>query len=286
MLKFLILLSVALLLQGCNTTAPLHTNRSSSKTLLNSTSQKLQRNYKLDYANLVIKYDLMELRKDNCLYAKDYGLIINDAEYNKAFLQKLKTSSSQNINAQAMKKANQIKTVLLKLNNKYKFLSQNELNTLKQSKKGIEHDTNELAKLDQLTSTIPIMSPEYNIKVTSKYGMRKHSRKKKAKFHCGLDIQGNKNAPIYAAADGVVTIVGREKAYGNLIAIKHSNHFTTKYAHLRKIYIKAGEVVSKGQMIGVQGNSGNSTGEHLHFEIWLRNNHVNPFDFLSHACNC
>ena len=92
-------------------------------------------------------------------------------------------------------------------------------------------------KLDTLTSNIPIMPPEYTVQITSKYGIRIHPRKKKSKFHCGLDIQGKKNSPIYAAADGVVNTVGRKQAYGNLIEIKHSNKFITKYAHLKKIYI-------------------------------------------------
>ena len=280
MFKFLILLLTALLLQGCNTTSSVRT-----KTLLHSTSKKLQKNYKIEYANLVIMYDLAELRRNNCIYAKDYSLIINDTNYNKAFLEKFKVSSCTNLNTQAMKKVTQLKALLLKLNNKYKFFSQNEQKYLKRSKKNVVY-IHELEKLDTLTSTIPIMPPEYGVKITSKYGMRKHPRKKQPKFHCGLDIQGSKNAPIYAAADGVVSAVGRKKAYGNLIEIKHSNKFVTKYAHLKKIYIKAGETVSKGQIIGVQGNSGNSTGEHLHFEIWLNNKHLNPVDFLAHACNC
>lgn len=276
---------MALLLQGCNTTSSERARKSSGQTLLHSTSQKLQRKYKVEYANLVIRYNLMELRKNNCIYAKDYNLIINDNNYNKIFLQKFKVSSSKKIHAQTMKKVNQLKALLLKLNNKYKFLSQNEQKYLKRSKKNVVY-IHELVKLDTLTSSIPIMSPEYDVNITSKYGIRKHPRKKKSKFHCGLDIQGSKNAPIYAAADGVVSTVGRRQAYGNLIEIKHSNKFVTKYAHLKKIYIKAGDTVSKGQIIGVQGNSGNSTGEHLHFEIWLNNKHVNPLDFLAHACNC
>lgn len=280
MFKFLILLLTALLLQGCNTTSS-----GRAKTLLHSTSKKLQKNYKIEYASLVIMYDLAELRKNNCIYAKDYNLIINDTNYNKIFLKKFKVSSCKNFNTQAMRKANQLKALLLKLNNKYKFLSQNEQKYLKQSKQNVVY-IHELVKLDTLTSNIPIMPPEYGVKITSKYGMRKHPRKKKPKFHCGLDIQGSKNAPIYAAADGVVSAVGRKQAYGNLIEIKHLNKFVTKYAHLKKIYIEAGETVSKGQIIGVQGNSGNSTGEHLHFEIWLNNKHLNPLDFLAHACNC
>ena len=282
MLKFIILLFITLSLQGCNTTAPNRAN----KTFLDSTAHKLQRNYKIEYASLVIKYDLIGLKKNSCIYAKDYGAIINDQEYNKVYLQKFKVSSSKNINAQAIKKTKQIKELLITLNKKYKFLTSNEQKYLKKIKQDSTNSIHELAKLDKLTSTIPIMLPEYKVHVTSKYGMRKHPRKKKSKFHCGLDIQGVKNAPIYAAADGHVTVVGRKKAFGNLIEIKHSEIFATKYAHLKTIYLKVGDRVTKGQVIGLQGCSGNSTGDHLHFEIWLNNKHVNPFDFLSHACNC
>ncbi|MDR0774623.1 MAG: M23 family metallopeptidase [Rickettsia sp.] len=280
MLKLCILLLTILLLQGCSSS-------STNKTLLTVTAQQLQKDHKLNHGTLIIQYNLAALSKNNCIYAKDFGLIINDSQYNKFFLQKFKASCAENINNQAMVRSTEIKDLLLKLNCKYKFLSQEELRLVqKASNKNSSHNINELAQLDKLTTTIPIMLPQYNVKITSHYGVRKHPRKKQKKFHCGTDLKASSSSPIYASADGIITAIRRERAYGSLIEIKHSNKFITKYAHLRKIHVKAGDMVIKGQMIGLQGNSGNSTGEHLHFEIWLNNKHVNPFDFVSHACNC
>ncbi|MCC8372448.1 MAG: M23 family metallopeptidase [Rickettsia endosymbiont of Pseudomimeciton antennatum] len=280
MLRFYVLFIIILFLQGCSTS---HTN----KTFLNATAQQLQKDHKLNHGTLIIQYNLAALSKNNCIYAKNFGLIINNEKYNKAFLQKFKSIGAKNINSQAMIKSTKIKDLLLKLNYKYKFLSQAELQLVqKTSNKNSSDNIKELGQLDKLTANIPIMLPQYNVKVTSHYGIRKHPRKKQKKFHCGTDLKGHKNSSIYASADGIITTVRRKSAYGNLIEIKHSDKFITKYAHLKKIHVKEGDMVIKGQIIGVQGNSGNSTGEHLHFEIWLNNKHVNPFDFISHACNC
>ncbi|MDR0296789.1 MAG: M23 family metallopeptidase [Rickettsia sp.] len=285
MLKSFILLLTILFLQGCSTS-------SINKTFLNATAQQLQKDHKLNHGTLIIQYNLAALSKNNCIYAKDFGLVINNEKYNKAFLQKFKAIGAKNINSQvinsqAMIKSTKIKDLLQKLNCKYKFLSKEELQLVqKASNKNSSYNIKELEQLDKLTTTIPIMLPQYNVKVTSNYAMRKHPRKKQKKFHCGTDLKGHKNSPIYASADGIITTVKRKSAYGNLIEIKHSDKFITKYAHLKKIHVKEGDIVTKGQIIGVQGNSGNSTGEHLHFEIWLNNKHVNPFDFISHACNC
>ncbi|MCC8398619.1 MAG: M23 family metallopeptidase [Rickettsia endosymbiont of Labidopullus appendiculatus] len=284
MLRFYVLFIIILFLQGCSTS---HTN----KTFLNATAQQLQKNHKLNHGTLIIQYNLAALSKNNCIYAKNFGLVINNEKYNNAFLQKFKTIGAKNINSQvinsqAIIKSTKIKDLLLKLNYKYKFLSQAELQLVqKASNKNSSDNIKELGQLDKLTATIPIMLPQYNVKVTSHYGIRKRPRKKQ-KFHCGTDLKGHKNSSIYASADVIITTVRRKSAYGNLIEIKHSDKFITKYAHLKKIHVKEGDMVIKGQIIGVQGNSGNSTGEHLHFEIWLNNKHVNPFDFISHACNC
>ncbi len=280
MLKSYILLLTILFLQGCSTS-------STNKTLLNFTAQQLQKDHKLNHGTLIIQYNLAALSKNNCIYAKNFGLVINNEKYNKAFLQKFKASGTKNINSQAMIKSTKIKDLLLKLNCKYKFLSKKELQLVqKDTNKNSSYNINELGQLDKLTNTIPIMLPQYNVKITSHYGIRKHPRKKQKKFHCGTDLKGYQDSSIYASADGIIITVKRKSAYGNLIEIKHSDKFITKYAHLKKIHVKEGDMVTKGQIIGVQGNSGNSTGEHLHFEIWLNNKHANPFDFISHACNC
>jgi len=273
------ILSLTLLVQGCNS-API------PKTLFYTTTKQLQTNYKLDHADLIVRYNLVTSNKSNRIFAQDFGLIINNEDYNKIFLQKFQPNNSHNISHLSMIKVKQIKNLLLKLNNKHKFLPKDTIYFVnKPSTKESNEYINDLVKLDKLASTIPIMSPQYGTKVTSHYGMRKNPHNRKKKFHFGTDLQGSKATPIYAAASGLIIFMGTKKAYGNLVEIKHSNKFSTKYAHLKKIYVKEGDIVIQGQIIGLQGNSGNSTNEHLHFEILLNNKPINPWDFLAHACN-
>lgn len=92
MLKFYVLFIIILFLQGCSTS---HIN----KTFLNATAQQLQKDHKLNHGTLIIQYNLAALSKNNCIYAKNFGLIINNAKYNKAFLQKFKTIGAKNINS-------------------------------------------------------------------------------------------------------------------------------------------------------------------------------------------
>lgn len=268
------LILISILLQGCG----------GNRTYLKSTAEQLQKDYKLNHGATIVSYDLAKLNKDSCIFAKDFGRIINNANYNKSFLRKFKRYSTNNIHKQSAIKLSKTKNLLLDLNNKYQFLTSEQLYNLK--KPYTSNTLNDLAKLDKLISSIPIMLPECNVTITSPYGMRKHPRKKCQKFHCGADLTSHKAAPVYAAAEGKIIYVGNKSHYGNLVEIKHSNKFLTKYAHLRKIYVTTGEHVIRGQLIGLQGNTGNATREHLHFEILLNNRPINPIDFISHACNC
>lgn len=92
---------------------------------------------------------------------------------------------------------------------------------------------------------------------------------------------GTLNAAVYAADGGTVEYSGWSGGYGNLIRIRHSNGYVTYYAHLNARYVSAGDKVSKGQMIGRAGSTGNSTGPHLHFEIRYNGTPVNPLNYIS-----
>ncbi|WP_410770150.1 peptidoglycan DD-metalloendopeptidase family protein [Fontibacillus sp. BL9] len=109
--------------------------------------------------------------------------------------------------------------------------------------------------------------------MTSSYG------KRWGKTHKGVDLVSS-NRSILAADDGVVTFVGTKSGYGNCIIIDHKNGYETLYGHLSKISVKKGEVVEKGSKIGVMGNTGRSTGTHLHFEIHKNGNIQNPLKYL------
>jgi len=99
--------------------------------------------------------------------------------------------------------------------------------------------------------------------------------------HKGIDISAPSGTPVVAAADGVVTFAGRESEYGRLVCIDHGHGFLTMYGHLKELNVQAGDKVGKGQVIGTVGLSGNSTGPHLHYEVRIHGNPVNPSRYLN-----
>lgn len=111
-------------------------------------------------------------------------------------------------------------------------------------------------------------------KVTSYFG-RRHSR-----WHEGVDIMAPKGAPIRAAAHGEVVSAGWQKGYGMTVVVRHRS-FKTLYAHCRRVYVKKGDEVGRGETIAAVGNTGNARGYHLHFEVRsLRWSALNPLDYL------
>lgn len=103
------------------------------------------------------------------------------------------------------------------------------------------------------------------------------------RMHEGTDFAAGHGTPIHATADGVVIHAGRLSGYGNLIKIKHDFGIETRYAHLSGIHVKVGQRVSRGDHIGDMGNTGRSTGTHLHYEVRVDGNAVNPMKFIKAA---
>ena len=103
------------------------------------------------------------------------------------------------------------------------------------------------------------------------------------RMHEGHDWAGSTGTPIHSTADGVVVYAGRMSGYGNLIKIKHEFGYETRYAHLSKIRVKKGQRVSRGERIGDMGNTGRSTGTHLHYEVRVGGKAVNPMKYIKAA---
>ena len=119
------------------------------------------------------------------------------------------------------------------------------------------------------------------IAVTSAFGSRTHPIFGSEKMHNGADLKAYYEK-VYSIMDGVITASGWDsKGGGNYIKIKHSNSFVTSYLHLSEIYYKVGEFVKAGFIIAKSGNSGNSTGPHLHFSVSENGNYINPIHFLN-----
>ncbi len=105
------------------------------------------------------------------------------------------------------------------------------------------------------------------------------------RLHAGVDLAGSYGSPVYATADGVVTHAGPESGYGNLIEIRHAFGLSTRYGHLSKVRVTEGQRVSRGDRIGDMGNTGHSTGTHLHYEVRVGANPVNPMTFIKAGTN-
>lgn len=129
---------------------------------------------------------------------------------------------------------------------------------------------------DKLPLAMPVQSA---YRYTSGFGPRG------GRTHQGVDLAGPVGTPVLAPGDGVVVFAGRQNGYGNLIKIEHALGTETRYAHLSKIRVKVGQKVSRGSLIGDMGNTGRSTGPHLHYEVRVNGKAVNPMSFIKAAQN-
>jgi murein DD-endopeptidase MepM/ murein hydrolase activator NlpD len=133
---------------------------------------------------------------------------------------------------------------------------------------------------EQLYLNTPSIYPAYG-RISDPYGWRTHPITGKRSFHYGLDFGNKTGSPIYATADGVVQKVSKHKYLGKYLLLSHNFGYQTKYGHLNKILVKEGESVKRGQIIAEMGNSGRSTGSHLHYEVLRYSKHRNPYDYLN-----
>lgn len=121
-----------------------------------------------------------------------------------------------------------------------------------------------------------LRTPVDGARLTSGFGKRRHPILGYTKMHRGVDFAAPTGTPIYAAGDGTVEVAGRNGGYGNYIRIRHNGTYKTAYAHLSRIKVKNGSHVRQGQIIGLVGSTGRSTGPHLHYEVLQNNKQTNP----------
>jgi len=132
-----------------------------------------------------------------------------------------------------------------------------------------------------LLNSIPNGLPIKAIRVSDGFGMRYHPIRKIRTMHKGIDYKVVTGTAVYAPADGVVTAVERRNGSGKFIKISHNFGFESSYSHLNKYMVKVGEYVHKGQKIAESGNTGKSTGPHLHYEILYLSKAIDPADFTA-----
>ena len=117
--------------------------------------------------------------------------------------------------------------------------------------------------------------------LTSSYGNRRDPITNGADFHPGLDISADYGQPVLATGDATVASAGPNGAYGNMVMLDHGFGIVTKYGHLSRFNVRAGERVPRGHVIGYVGSTGRSTGAHLHYEIWMNGRLTNPMTLLA-----
>ena len=181
------------------------------------------------------------------------------------------------------------------------FLKKKELNEVSDSLSeietliGLSHGSADASLKERVNATklsseqmatllqfIPSGSPLEYKGVTSKYGYRIHPTLNRKEFHRGLDMRAKMKTPVYAAADGLIEYGGYHKksGFGRLVIIEHNYGFKSYYGHLNKVVVKYGTFVKKGTLIAYSGNSGMSSGPHLHYELRFLHRTVNPFWFV------
>jgi len=146
-------------------------------------------------------------------------------------------------------------------------------------KKSFESLFNNLEDQRNLLAATPAIRPTDGW-ISSTFGYRTSPFTGLREFHNGLDIATRKGTPILAAADGVVTFAGTKGLMGKLIVIDHGHGMVTRYAHIYKMLKKRGDAVKKGDTIALVGNTGRSTGSHLHYEVHLDGIPVNPAKYI------
>lgn len=168
-----------------------------------------------------------------------------------------------------------------------KFKDDYELNQKlekeRENKKADINNLNEVskAKKTKVLSMIPSSYPvKPDTRITSQFGGRVHPIAGVQKDHKGIDFGTGMNADIFSTADGIVSFAGQQNGYGNVVIIDHSFGIQSFYAHLDSYSVKTREFVKKGQIVAKSGNTGNSTGPHLHYEIRFYGTQLDPMNFI------
>ena len=244
-------------------------NYNSSKQIyLQIENQKLRKNLSILENRLdTIEKNFSEVREyDNMIYSQILGYNIDTTSINQFininFLNEKYTIISSNLDAKTMHVSKMVASQLKKLKNEYAVAQTN--------KKSINY--------------YPTISPIKTIdieKIASGFGWRKHPVYKIPLFHDGIDIVAKKGTYIYSSASGIAKKVKYSRfKYGNHILINHENGFETLYAHLSQILVREGQFINKGQLIATVGNTGLSTGPHLHYEVHFNGRKKNPLNYL------
>jgi murein DD-endopeptidase MepM/ murein hydrolase activator NlpD len=156
-----------------------------------------------------------------------------------------------------------------------------DFKTLFLSWKKMDQAPVQAGQVEPAAIAIPSAEPVQGTSLTSGYGVRSDPFRGRAAMHAGIDLAGPLGTPIYATADGKVERAEwNNGGYGNLVELNHGHGIQTRYGHLTRYVVTAGQDVKRGQLIAYMGSTGRSTGSHLHYEVRIDGQAVNPIPFL------
>jgi murein DD-endopeptidase MepM/ murein hydrolase activator NlpD len=145
----------------------------------------------------------------------------------------------------------------------------------------VRHSATEHEQLIKQFEGLPVLLPvSGDAEITSGFGARVDPFLKQLAFHAGVDLRGDNGDPVRATAAGIVVFAGKHPAYGLMVEIDHGNGHATRYAHLSAILVKEGAVLKAGTVLGKIGSTGRSTGPHLHYEVRLNGDPIDPRRYL------
>lgn len=174
-----------------------------------------------------------------------------------------------------------IKEMLLRSLDKEKYIQPSKIESSEEQQNmqvPSEVDSKKKSNLETINDAKSVLPADG--KITSKFGLRRHPIQGDMRFHYGVDISAPKGTEIYPIKDGVVIFSGEKPGYGNIIIIDHGDGLVSKYAHNEVNIAKEGEEVKTNNVIAKVGNTGSSTGPHLHFELLYNGININPLEFL------
>ena len=135
-------------------------------------------------------------------------------------------------------------------------------------------------RLDRALTVLPLAPPLAKYVMSSGFGIRRDPINHRRAMHTGIDLRAPLRSPVLATAPGKVVFAGRKQGYGRMVEIDHGNGLSTRYGHLSEINVKVGDGIKIGQVIGLVGSTGRSTGPHLHYETRIDVEAVDPQKFL------
>jgi len=157
-----------------------------------------------------------------------------------------------------------------------------DMENLKQQIKETAETVGEIKDYLRVQRDIYVSTPKglpVNGSISSYFGKRENPTNGGSEFHSGLDISASPGNPVRATADGIVSFSGWNGGSGNLVVLEHGHGFSTFYAHNKMSIVKVGQRIKRGDKIAYSGSTGNSTGPHVHYEIWKEGKPVNPIEY-------